>query len=210
MIDYNAFYILNSHFVNKPLEQIFWALANVRAMDLYGVIFLTLFLVVYCTDGEKEERRKRWMQCLYVCIWGELGILFTKECVERLLQAYHYMRASPTLVIEPAVLLSEAIPWLKVKDVAESTFPANHAAIVLQWFAFVCVFCPWKYRVMAVPLVVFFIIPRLIGGAHWLSDALVGSGAIVLCIIAWARYSPIWTLWTYLTTRDRQVCPKCD
>jgi len=190
--DKATFYFLNSSLVDRPLTQIFWAIANVRATDLFGAIFMAAFVLLYILDAKSNsERKERLTKMLFLCIWGELGILFAKEFIDALIQKYQLLRDSPTVVFSDAIMLSDAVPWLKVKDFSRSCFPGDHAEIVIQWTIFVFALMGAPYGLIALPVSIFFVLPRFIGGAHWLSDALVGSTSIAFLVFAWAMYSPL-------------------
>lgn len=190
--DKAVFYFLNEAVDDQPLSQIFWAIANVRATDLIGAIFMAVFLLLFILDGKTApERKERLTKMLFLCIWGELGILFAKEAVDAFIQKYQLLRDSPTVIYSDAVMLSDAVPWLKVKDFSRSCFPGDHAEIVIQWTIFVFALCGARYGFLALPASIFFVLPRFIGGAHWLSDAMVGSTSIALVVFAWAMFSPL-------------------
>lgn len=194
MLDRSVFYWLNSGLEGKPITQIFWALANARIADAFGALFMGTFFFLYVVDAKREDRPARLAQFAYLCLWSELGILFTKEFLEIFLQKIQFARESPSLVLENTIMLSQAVPWVKVKDIARSCFPGDHAEILLQWTFFVSFFCGLRYGLFAIGCAIFFIIPRMIAGAHWLSDALVGSVSIALILVAWATATPFFDL----------------
>jgi len=202
-LDAVVFRFLNSSLEGSPFWQIFWAIANVRITDLFGAIFMSSFFILYIMDGKKGsgERTERLAQFLYVCAWGELGILFTKEPLNDFLKMIHFARESPSLLFPHTIMLSDAVPWLKVKDFARGCFPGDHAEILLQWTAFVWFFCDKRYAIYATVWTTFFMMPRLVAGAHWASDAFVGSLSIVCVIMAWACYSPLYGYGMELLTK---------
>jgi membrane-associated phospholipid phosphatase len=191
-IDVTSFYFLNHSLEGHPLAQIFWALANVKITDLFGAVFMASFSLIYVFEEGKEVAKKRLAQFLYVCVWGEIGILFVKEVLFSFLVSINFLRESPTLVLSDTIRLSEVISWLKVKDHSHWSFPGDHAFIALQWAGFIAFFCGWRYGVLAYLSSIFFILPRLIAGAHWLTDAVVGSFSISIVILAWATTTPLY------------------
>ena len=187
-----CFSMLNGSVHNRPIAQIFWALANVKITDLYGAFFMLSFSLLYVFEKGRIVARERLAQFFYILIWGEIGILSAKEVVYPLLKWCDQMRPSPSAVITPIVALSKVVPWLKVKDVSHCSFPGDHALLVLQWAAFISFFAGWRYGIVAFLSSIFFILPRLIAGAHWVSDGLVGSLFLVLVILAWATCTPVY------------------
>ncbi len=89
-------------------------------------------------------------------------------------------------------MISEGIDWMFVKDYSRTSFPGDHAVIVLQWIGFLCFFGKLRFGIPATLIAGPFLLPRLIGGAHWFTDEFVGSGSIVLIFLAWATCTPIY------------------
>ncbi len=188
-----AFHALNDGLKGRPLTQIFWALANVKITDLFGALFIIIFSLLYVFDEGKKHASQRLAQIIYYLIWFELGILCLKEVLFHALVACNFLRDSPTLQITDTILLSKAVPWLKIKDSSRWCFPSDHAFIIFQWAGFICFYCGWRLGALAFISSTFFILPRLIGGAHWLSDVLVGSLPIALIFVSLACFTPIYS-----------------
>jgi membrane-associated phospholipid phosphatase len=191
-IDCAVFRFLNGSLENSPLCQIFWALANVKITDLFGAIFMAGFSLIYVFEDGKKYAPIRLAQIFYLCIWWEIGILILKEVLFNLFVMTNFLRESPTLVFHDTIRLSKAIPWLKIKDASSWSFPGDHAFIVLQWAGFIAFFCGWRYGILAYISSFFFILPRLIAGAHWISDTIAGSFALTCIFIAWATATPLY------------------
>jgi Kdo2-lipid A phosphotransferase len=191
-IDISVFRFLNSPLEGKIVAQSFWALANARVADFAGALVMGLFFFIYILDGTKEERPLRYAQLAYLAIWAEIGLLITKQGLDLVFDYIQYARPSCTYILEHTVRVSDAIPWLKVKDTARSCFPSTHAEILLKWMLFVTFFCGKRYVPIALFWMLVFIFPRLIVGAHWLSDAVAGSLPIALMLFAIATCTPIY------------------
>ena len=174
------------------LTQIFWALANIKITDLFGAVFIITFSLLYIFNAGKEEVKVRIAQFLYYLIWFEIGILFLKEAFFSILVAINFLRESPSLVFENPILLSKVCPWLKIKDSSRWCFPGDHAFIVLEWATFMWVYAGRRIGILAFVSSTLFIVPRLIAGAHWLSDILLGSFPIALLFASWALFTPLY------------------
>jgi membrane-associated phospholipid phosphatase len=78
--------------------------------------------------------------------------------------------------------LSEVLPGLEnVKDASRRSFPGDHAMTLFL----LCGFIFWltksiPFRIVTVVVTVFFTLPRLISGGHWLTDLLMGSLPIAI------------------------------
>jgi membrane-associated phospholipid phosphatase len=191
IVDTACFTTLNTSIVDHPIQQALWAVANIKITDIFGASFLLGYFVMYIFEGEGQERRKRTAQLLYTLVWFEISILFCKQCFTPICEHLGVSRHSPTVLMKGAVMLSEVVPWAKIKDSSYFCFPADHACIVFQWCAFIWFFAGWKRGLFSYLLSVIFLLPRLISGAHWLSDLLVGSGSIIIVVLAWALCSPL-------------------
>lgn len=187
-----AFQLLNGTLKNAPFTQIFWALANVKLADLFGAAFIVTFTLLYVFDAGKKEAPHRLAQFFYYLIWFEIGILSLKELLFYLLVAINFLRDSPSLVFADTILLSKAVPWLKIKDSSHWCYPSDHAFIVLEWVGFICFYAGWRLGAVAFVSSWLFILPRLIGGAHWMTDVLLGSVPLALFFVAIACYTPLY------------------
>ena len=50
----------------------------------------------------------------------------------------------------------------------------------------------WKWAVASLALTPFFVLPRMISGAHWFTDAAVGGVFFCLIVLSWALCTPLW------------------
>ena len=190
--DTYLFQALNSSIVEHPIQQMFWALGNIKITDIFGALFLLTAFLLYIFEARDEERQKRIEQLLYTIIWFEISILCCKQVITPICENFHLSRHGPTVVLPNAFMLSEVVPWCKVKDSSYFCYPADHAAIVFQWCAFMWFFAGWKRGLFVLISSMICILPRLISGAHWASDLLVGSGSIVMVAMAWAVCTPMY------------------
>lgn len=194
VIDHSVFRFLNGSLTDSPVMQVFWALANLKISDLFGALFMTSFSLLWVFDAPKELRPARIAQFIYLLIWFEAGILLLKELIFPYLVSINFLRDSPSIVHSGSVMLSESMGWLKVKDSSRWSFPGDHALIIFQWASFMALFSGYRLGILAFLSSCLFIMPRLIAGAHWLSDALCGSLPLALCIVAWATCTPLYPL----------------
>ena len=190
--DTAIFRFLNNAVVGHPVQQAFWAVANIKITDIFGAAFLLSSFLIYAFEGQGVERRRRFAQLMYALLWFEISILVCKQVYTPICEGHGLSRHSPTLVIQDALMLSEIVPWAKIKDSSYFCFPADHASIVFQWCAFLWFFAGWRRGASVLLCSLFFLLPRLISGAHWTSDLIVGSGSVVLVALAWALHTPLY------------------
>jgi len=176
-----VFHTCNSFVAHHPIQRIFWALANIKITDLFGAFFLLGCFMSYIFEAAGQERRKRTAQLLYTILWFEITILLSKQLfITPLINTLSLWRAGPTILFpNTSYFLSKLISWHKIKDVSHSSFPGDHAIIVCQWCALFYYFAGKKWGIPTALLSILFLLPRIISGAHWISDLLVGSLSIV-------------------------------
>ncbi|MGR3951881.1 MAG: phosphatase PAP2 family protein [Chlamydia sp.] len=192
-LDHSFFYFANGSVGEHPIQGLFWSLANIKITDLYGASFFLLSFLLYVYEGKSPEaRRVRFGHLIYTLFWFEVSILFTKQVLTPICEYFKLSRHSPTVVLPEVIRLSSFCPWAKIKDHSHFCFPSDHAVIVFQWSLFFTFFSGIKRGGFVSLFSLIFLLPRLISGAHWISDILAGSLPIVLVAFAWGTQSPIY------------------
>lgn len=167
----------------------FWALANHRYADWVQDIFILGFYSVSILRMPKFRRLSRASQFIFSVFY----IAFTILLINRLLcrDFLELRRYSPTLTLEGSVRLSEEISWMDIKDETTKSFPGDHATSALLFATTYAFFSGKRLGIIAIFYGIFLCLPRLIAGAHWFSDIIVGTGSIVLLSFSWAFYTPL-------------------
>ena len=189
MLDHTAFHMLNSWVQTSPFWQKFWALASYKraewVMDGVRLIFFAA-LILTIPRGEKRTAIAK--------ILFTIGFIFAvimlvgKTLFPDILQIE---RLSPTASIDGAFRLSSVIDWIYVKDHSRASFPSDHGITACLFIS--CMFALFgrKWGYAAIVTEGCYCLPRLVAGAHWLSDVLIGSGMIALILSAWMFTTPI-------------------
>jgi len=81
-------------------------------------------------------------------------------------------RDSPSVVVDGAIKLSSVLNNSNLKDYSNNSFPAGHALVLIYWALFINLYAPRKITMLAVLVSILLIMPRMITGAHWLSDTI--------------------------------------
>lgn len=191
LFDTAIFQTLNGTLKDAPLTQLFWGLINHKKADLVeDTVFLIFFIfaIVKAPPGQKLRRTAQFLFCILLS--GSI-IYF----VNRTLLREHTLipRVSPSLVVTPCVRLSHELPGLLVKDQTLASFPGDHATTLLLFVGLYTTFAGRRWGFYATLYAIFRILPRLVVGAHWCSDILVGSGSLALFFLSWALCSPFHT-----------------
>lgn len=182
-IDQIAFFWLNGSLAQHRWWQVTLAMMNFRPFDLVAfLIMITPFLIPGWVF-DKQDNTKHLLTLIVLMAF----LIMSRLLLSALLGID---RQSPSLVLQPAYLLHELVPYIDAKDRASGSFPGDHAAVILTWFLYMWLFAKPKYRLALVGITIIFSLPRLIGGAHWFSDDLVGGVFLALFSVAWVCYTP--------------------
>lgn len=173
-IDYKAFLTLNGTMKERPAMQMLWGVGNHRCFDLVSAAWMVLLFMIYYIRNPRNEDRTALLQfALYMTVVLLIAVVMSELTI-------HFRRCSPGATDEMmrrSVMLSDAqysIPW-EVKTGSTTSFPGDHAMVLLFIGSFIIYRVRSWYGWAAGAGVVFFMLPRLAGGGHWLSDVLVGS-----------------------------------
>lgn len=169
--DLATFLALNGSLAEPGVWQTFWVVANSRYFDLVPA---SLLLGIYATwlfaegiDAMRARFRLGVMMALFTVSWLQLMMKSTLET----------LRDSPSLVVEGAHRVGPMVEWMpRVKDYSNHSFPGDHAAVGLLVALIVLHVADWKRGVGMLAVALFFSLPRLFGGGHWLTDVVVGGG----------------------------------
>jgi membrane-associated phospholipid phosphatase len=189
--DAQVFHLLNAPLASNVAWAHVWAVCNMRLVDL-GVGLIMLGILVkgnwIFTAAQVRQALYAFLAVLVLLLLIRVGLL------NELVKAMHWQRASPSLTVEGAVRLTVLFPdWARdwqMKDSSGRSFPGDHASILLLWAIFISPFARSWRRWLVWGLAMLFTLPRLVSGAHWLSDVLVGGLFLSLIAIGWGLYTP--------------------
>jgi membrane-associated phospholipid phosphatase len=186
-----AFHLLNAPLASNTAWAHVWAVCSMRPVDLgFGLIMLGFLIKGNWIFAAVQVR-----QALYAFLALLLLLLLIRAGLfVEVIKIMHWQRESPSLTVEGAVRLSDLFPeWSRVwqmKDSSERSFPGDHASVLLLWAIFVSPFARGWRRWLVWGLTLLLILPRLVSGAHWLSDVLVGGLLLSFVAIGWGLYTP--------------------
>jgi membrane-associated phospholipid phosphatase len=183
-LDEHFFWATNDTLARGRPWQVLWAVANFRAVDLLAALSMVGLYAHYVL------RRGRDQLVRFVAA----GLMLTSLLVvaKRFADALSVVhRRSPTLIHTNAHRLSEIVPWISAKDSAVDSFPGDHCMVLLICAGVITFYLPRAWAAGAWVVAVAFTAPRLMSGAHWLSDNLVGSLAIAVFLLTWVLATPL-------------------
>lgn len=187
MLDVQVFHWLNgSLFANENWAR-FWAWMNTRELDAASAVCMLVFLVF---PGLGLKRTQ-----LQACFTGFLLLMILmlplREVLSDYAEATGLSGPSPSLQLEPVYRFSTELPEIPAKDSASTSFPGDHASVLMVWLGFLLFNARSLGTLAATALALLLMLPRLFGGAHWFTDAAVGGLSLALVTLAWAYASPL-------------------
>jgi membrane-associated phospholipid phosphatase len=158
------------------------AITNNRLFDLVALGCMGLILAT-CFFRAQGEARRRLVAMGIVMLLGALVI-------NQLGHLLPVSRPSPTLMVDGALRVTElsAIP---TKDSAGDSFPGDHALFLMIFAGFALPYLPRRAAVIAVLMVPLFSAPRILAGAHWLTDVYVGALCLALICLPPLLLTPL-------------------
>ncbi|MGR3973346.1 MAG: phosphatase PAP2 family protein [Candidatus Rhabdochlamydia sp.] len=208
VLDATCFRFLNTYCLSTPSLQYFWAAINHKYMDFVEDGIFLLFFTLSVWQTPSSLKKKKIAQFIFSVLLGACTIFFINK---QLLRSYAvFPRQSPSLTLAPCIRISELISWELLKDSTWVSFPGDHATLLLLFAILYSAFATFRLSCIAWAYALFRILPRLIVGAHWLSDIAVGSGSIALFATAIFLYTPLslkvidW-IEKYLPNNDHEV-----
>lgn len=195
-LDLACFQFLNGTLEGHRTWQVFWALANHKNADWVEDVVILGFFMTYIRAAHKSFRPRRIAELIFFILYTAAIIYFVNKTIFRETLDIH--RASPTLVVDSCFRLSEAIPWLEIKDYATRSFPGDHATTAILFAANIFYFAGWRMGAVASLYALLLCLPRLFTGAHWFSDIFIGSGCIIIFCLSWAFCTPLYSLFISL------------
>lgn len=187
-LDHQTFRFLNAWVHHHTFWQNFWAFAGTRMMDWIHDVIMLLFFIFSIKWAEKSLKRRKIAELIFSIFFIALiiclvnGILFP--------EFIHMPRKSPTMVDKEAFRLGNVIDWIKVKDHSRKSFPGDHGTTAILFACLIFHLMGKRIGTFATLYAIFFCLPRLIVGAHWLTDNLIGSASIAIVTTSLAFGTP--------------------
>ncbi|MCP3870198.1 MAG: phosphatase PAP2 family protein [Gammaproteobacteria bacterium] len=162
----------------------FWAITNNRLFDLVAAGFLAGVILVFILRTRKTQPDWAVTLARFVII-----LLLTLIMVQ-LGKTIPIDRPSPTTIYPEALRLSELVPEASPKDISGDSFPGDHGLVLFIVAGGIWIYLSPAYGIVATLGALFFVLPRLASGAHWLSDELVGAVMLGILGLSWYVFTP--------------------
>jgi membrane-associated phospholipid phosphatase len=182
-LDEAVFRAFNETLASGRLWQGFWAIANSRLGDILSALMMIGVYLHFMFRQGREARTRIFA----------VGVLLAGLVIiaQQLGKALPVQRLSATLLHPDALRLSELVTWIATKDHSGDTFPGDHGSVLIICAGVITFYLPRAYAVAAWLLAAFWVLPRMVAGAHWMTDDLVGSLAIAGAVLTVALATPL-------------------
>lgn len=189
VLDKKIFDLLNLCIQKKVFWQNFWAFSGHRSMDWIHDGIMALFFLINIRKAPKVLKKRKIAELIF----SAFLIAFSISLINGFIfpEYLHISRQSPTMVDKEAFRLSSVVDWIKIKDHSGKSFPGDHATTAALFTCLIFYTMGWKKGLIAFAYAIFFCLPRLIAGAHWLTDVIIGSVSIAILMSSLAFGLPI-------------------
>lgn len=160
-----------------------WAIANNRAFDLVAAVAM---LLLFAHQALLRDRKR-----LQHYIAVGLLMFTTLLLVMAISKEIPIERPSATAQFPEALRLTQLVPDIPTKDYSSDSFPGDHGLVLLLCAGFAIAYLPRLHGVLALLFMVVFTLPRLMSGAHWVTDEIVGALSIGLIALSWLFATPL-------------------
>lgn len=185
VLDVRTAFALNSLVTHSHDEQLFWSFGNLRIFDyIVGAAMLSV-IVYYVGRSPRRTPSARAAQSIVICVMLVVLVSITRNLIFD-----HVPHDSPSLVLHPFTLLART-NGLDPKDASHTSFPGDHATVVATFVYLLWAFAGRRYGGVALVIAVIACLPRLVAGAHWLSDDLVGGVGTAFVTVPWVVFTPV-------------------
>lgn len=103
--------------------------------------------------------------------------------------AFH--RHSPTLALGECLMISQLVPEVLAKDSSKWSFPGDHGFVLLSIALYIGYIGARDTSQWAWLAAVLLALPRMIAGAHWPTDIMIGSTCMALTVMAILMATPL-------------------
>ncbi len=166
----------------------FWALVNMQEFDkVVALILLGIFVVHGLKKGKALWGRHFGIM---VAMFAVLGIWTGYGNHTGIGQLLPFERMSATLEYPDSFRLAQWSTELKTKDASPDSFPGDHGMILLIVAGFVAYYFSRNFAWFAFTLAIIGTMPRVVAGAHWVTDEVVGAIFIAMLALSWNFHTP--------------------
>lgn len=181
-LDKSIFYYFNEQLQPESSFTYFVGLTNVRHFDIISLMAMLALYGYYYSKQDHLGKRKMWFigvtMLFFAVILNQLGHLIPVQ------------RCSPTGFFENIHRVSKMLVF-KTKDYSGDSFPGYHGLMLMIYAGFMLRYFGKKAFAVSCIILIIFMLPRIMAGAHWFTDIAVGSLSISLVGLSWVLLTPV-------------------
>jgi len=180
-IDKTVFYWFNERLTSNKV--LLWGIAitNFRLFDGVSLLAMGALYLGFWRRETPQGRRRMFAigitMLLSAVVLNQLGHLIPVS------------HPSPTRYF-PNVNHVTALTGIPTKDASADSFPGDHGMMLMIFACFMLRYFTHRAFLIAVAIVLVFASPRIMIGAHWLTDVVVGSLSLILMGMSWWLMTP--------------------
>jgi len=200
-LDEATFWLMNDSLRWCKEWQWIWAVANNRGFDLVAALGMVSVFFHYALKYDRQ-RLHRYVSILVFA--GLVGVMAMEVG-----KSIPIERPSATQQFSNVCLLCEMVPEISTKDSSGDSFPGDHGTTLIVIAGFALFYLPLRHGLLASFLAVVFALPRVMSGAHWLTDEIVGALSLATIILSWVFATPVHhVVLQWLESKALWVCNK--
>jgi membrane-associated phospholipid phosphatase len=166
-VDIDVAVWLNQSLSLSHAWQLLWGYLNHPNETWLNIVFMLGVNILGVYSLPKSKRTHAAALVLYCWLFFQIVLLLTHKIFADWLDV---QRSSPSIIIQPWVVLSETLNISNIKVYSHSSFPAGHVLVLIFWLKFMQLYSKGWVFALAVATTVMLTLPRMFSGAHWLSD----------------------------------------
>ncbi|MBQ9221657.1 phosphatase PAP2 family protein [Succinivibrio sp.] len=186
VVDKSVFFTFNHLLGENEFFRYLVAFTNLRFFDVFGFLAMALVFLFYFLKHDKDYRR--FMICMGITM------LLTAVIAKQVAMTLDFDRPSPTLHFsalgENVLYVSKLTEW-PAKDWSKSCFPGDHGMCLIIFCVYMLRYFGLKSFLAGLLITVLFSLPRVMSGAHWVSDIAVGAVTVNLVVLSWILLTPV-------------------
>ena len=180
-LDSAIFFFFNRHLATDPAFLHLVAITNNRAFDAISLLAMGLLYLYFYLKQDAAGRRR-------LVITGVV-MLLTAVVLNQLGHLLPVKHPSPTLTFDNIHRVSE-LTGIPTKDASGDSFPGDHGMMLIIFSCFMLRYFGRGAFAVALLITLVFSLPRVMIGAHWFTDIVVGSLSVVLVGASWVLMTP--------------------
>ncbi len=164
------------------------AYANTKTYDKISTLVLAGMLGLYALLGRGENLPRRLSTATFTALFMLIVVNLRRDT-----NFMELGRLSPSQVF-PDRFCDLTAFWTdtKVKIASSSSFPGDHFISCIFFVTLFWAAAGWRWGLASLALTPAFVLPRLISGAHWVTDGLVGAAVFCLVTLSWTMATPFY------------------